>query len=77
MLQIQILDHPCKILIIGASGSGKTKDTYKPHINCLISKKVHSECIAMILKLLLNTRIISMIFAKIFKNKIQTKNEKF
>ena len=39
MLEIQILDHPCKILIIGASGSGKTKDTYKPHINCLINKQ--------------------------------------
>ena len=50
----------------------------KQNINFwLINNKIQAESILMILKLLLNTELIWMIFIKILKNKIQIRNIKY
>ena len=85
----EILDHPCRILIIGGSGSGKTNSLFdlinhQPDIDKIYlyakdlnevkyqflikSVKMLEQNILMILKLLLNTRMISKIFIKLLKN---------
>ena len=50
----------------------------KQNINFwLINNKIQAKSILMILKLLLNTELIWMIFIKILKNKIQIRNIKY
>ena len=94
----QILDHPYRILIVGASGSGKinallnlinpkpdiektylyAKVLYESKHHILINKrKIADIKNFMILKILLNTHTIWMIFIIILKNKIQIKNKKY
>ena len=53
------------------------KDPYKNIIFLLTKGKVHAQSILMILKLLLNTRIIWKTFIKTLKNTTQIKNVKY
>ena len=53
------------------------KDPYEAKYQFVINKKVQAQSILMILKLLLNTRMIWIIFIKILKNKTQIKNVKY
>ena len=54
------------------------KDPYEAENQFLIKKRKSTDLsILTILKILLNTQIIWMIFTKILKNTMQTKNEKF
>ena len=55
------------------------KDPYEAKYQFLFNKheKVGLKCIVMILKLLLNTRIICKMFIKILKNIIQERNTKY
>ena len=74
----QISDHPYGTLIIGGSGSGKTNSLFnlinqQPDIDkyYLYAKDPYEASILMILRLLLNTQIIWMVFSKKLKNTIQ------
>ena len=82
----QIPYHPYRILIIRGSRSRKTNSLFnlitqqadidKIYLNAkdqLTNEKVQNQSVLMILKLLMNTRIIWMIFTKILKNTIELK----
>ena len=86
------LDHPCKILIIGGSVWRKTISLFnlinqQPDIGKIglyAKEKYEAKCLFLIntresteLELLLNTQMIWMIFLKILKNTILTRNRKY
>ena len=91
-----IYNYPYRILIIGASGSGKTNSFFNlkskqpefdkiylyaehPHeakYRFLINRR-KSTGFLMILKLLLNTQMMLMIFMKTLQNRTQMKKVKY
>ena len=78
-----ILDHPYKILIIGGSGSGKTKAllnliNHQPDIDKIYLYVKHfNENTLMILKHLLSIQMICKMFTKILMNTILIKKIRY